>query len=55
MVAATMFAWADCGKEYLEGDRVAQIRLEAKVSQAVLILGGFAGLGVIPILVPPIA
>jgi len=55
MVAATMFAWADRGKEYLEGDRIAQIRLEAKVSQAVLILGGFAGSGVIPILAPAVA
>lgn len=42
MVAATMFAWADRGKEYLEGDRVAQIQLEVKVSKAVLILGTFA-------------
>lgn len=55
MVAATMFAWADRGKEYLKGDRVAQIRLEAKVSQAVLILGGLAGIGVIPIIAPAIA
>lgn len=28
MVAATMFAWADRGKEYLKDERVAQIRLE---------------------------
>jgi hypothetical protein len=55
MVAATMFAWADRGKEYLEGDPAAQLRLEVKVSKAVLILGGFAGFGVIPILAPAIA
>jgi len=54
MVAATMFAWADRGKEYLEGDRIAQIRLEAKVSKAVLILGTFAAMGTIPIFVPAI-
>jgi dUTPase len=55
MVAATMFAWADRGKEYLEGDRVAQIQLEVKVSKAVLILGTFAVVGTIPILAPAIA
>lgn len=55
MVAATMFAWADRGKEYLKGDRNAQIRLEAKVSKAVLILGGLAAVGVVPILAPAIA
>jgi hypothetical protein len=52
MVAATMFAWADRGKEYLKDDRVAQIRLEVKVSKAVLTLGTFAALGAIPIFVP---
>lgn len=55
MVAATMFAWADRGKEYLEGDRMAQVQLEVKVSKAVLILGTFASMGIIPILVPAIA
>jgi hypothetical protein len=55
MVASTMFAWADRGKEYLEGDPVAQIRLEVKVSKAVLILGTFASLGIIPILAAAIS
>jgi hypothetical protein len=54
-VAATMFAWADRGKEFLEADRVAQIRLETKVSKAVLILGAFAGGGVALILASAVA
>lgn len=45
-----MFAWAVRGKEFLEGDRVGQIRLETEMSQAVLALGTFAGLGVVSIL-----
>lgn len=54
-VAATMFAWADRGKEFLGDDRVAQIELETKVSKAVLILGAFAGIGAALVLASAVA
>jgi hypothetical protein len=49
-VAATMFAWADRGKEFLGDDKIAGIELETKVNKAVLALGTFAGIGAVLVL-----